>query len=273
MFFYASKILWFFATPSNLIPALALLGVLLLVLTPLRRTGLVLSFGALAGLFLFGLSPLATLALRPLEARFPIPADDGRPVDGIIILGGALDPDKTATLGHADLNEAGERILVGAELALRHPQARILLSGGSGLLRSHDNTEADATLHVYAALGIDPARMIIENRSRNTHENAVFSREAARPREGENWLLVTSAWHMPRSVGVFRQAGFAVTPYPVDFRTMGGGPVNAPFASVSDGLRRLDVAMREWAGLVVYRLTGRTDALLPGPEDRPGGRP
>ena len=85
------------------------------------------------------------------------------------------------------------------------------------------------------------------------------------PRPDERWLLVTSAWHMPRAVGVFRQAGFPVTAYPVDFRTGGRANVLRPFATLSEGLRRLDVAAKEWAGLVGYRLTGRTGELFPRP--------
>ncbi|MCG6121311.1 MAG: YdcF family protein [Microvirga sp.] len=265
MFFYLSKILWFLATPSNLLPTLALVGVALAAATRLRRAGLALSAASLLAILAAGLSPLPSMTLRTLEARFPIPDVDGTRIDGIIILGGALAPDETFARGQPDLNEAGERIVSGLDLALRHPEARILLSGGSGRLFGETFTEAEATARLLQALGLPRERMILEARSRNTHENAVYSMEAARPPEGENWLLVTSAFHMPRSVGAFRQAGFRVIPYPVDFRT--GGPDDPPpgFASVSGGLRRLDVVAREWVGLAAYYATGRSDALFPAP--------
>lgn len=103
----------------------------------------------------------------------------------------------------------------------------------------------------------------MERRSRNTYENAVFTKALVAPKPGERWLLVTSAYHMPRSVGLFRRAGFLVEPYPVDWRI--GERVFA-FENVSaDGLFRTDIAVREWLGLLAYRLSGRTGELLPGP--------
>jgi len=263
MFFYLSKIIWFLVTPSNLLAGLVLVGLALAALTRLRRTGFGLAFAGIAGIFVVGLSPLATWVMHPLETQFPIFADDRDPVDGIVILGGALAPDTTMRLGQADLNEAGERVLIAVELSRIYPQARILLTGGTGRLVSEAYSEAEATAEVLVALGVPRERLIIEGRSRNTHENAVFSRDMAQPAPGERWLLVTSAWHMPRSVGVFRQAGFEVTAYPVDFRTVASRNLVVPFVAVSEGLRRIDVATREWIGLIAYYATGRTDTLLP----------
>jgi uncharacterized SAM-binding protein YcdF (DUF218 family) len=108
--------------------------------------------------------------------------------------------------------------------------------------------------------------MLVEDRSRTTSENAVFSRELAKPKEGERWLLVTSAWHMPRAIGVFEKAGFPVIPYPVDFRVGGSFHGVRGFATISDGLRRFDVGAKEWAGLVAYYLAGHSSELFPGPQ-------
>jgi DUF218 domain len=105
----------------------------------------------------------------------------------------------------------------------------------------------------------------LEDRSRDTDENARQSKAIAQPRPGERWLLVTSAYHMPRAVGAFRRAGFAVEAYPVDWRTRGQQDFIQPFSSVSDGLKRLDTAAHEWVGLLVYWLTDRSSALFPGP--------
>jgi uncharacterized SAM-binding protein YcdF (DUF218 family) len=106
----------------------------------------------------------------------------------------------------------------------------------------------------------------MERNSRNTYENAVFTKALAAPKPGERWLLVTSAYHMPRSVGLFRKAGFAVEPYPVDWRVGRGADIFAFTNIAGDGLGRTDTAMREWIGLVAYRLTGKTSELLPGPD-------
>ena len=265
MFFMLSKILWFLLAPSNLLASFVAIGLMLAALTRLRRTGFILAGAACAGLFLFGMTPLASLALRTLEARFPVPEPIAGTVHGIVILGGAQDPDASVNLGQPVLNEAAERLVVGLELARRFPDARVLVSGGSGALAGSLTSEARAGAIMLADLGLDPARILIEERSRNTHENAVYSLALAEPLEGETWLLVTSAFHMPRSVGAFREAGFDVVPYPVDFRTMGRDGSLPGFGTISDGLRRFDVAMREYVGLVAYRLTRRTDALFPAP--------
>ena len=85
------------------------------------------------------------------------------------------------------------------------------------------------------------------------------------PKPSERWLLVTSAHHMPRSIGIFRKAGFPVEAHPVDFRTRGWQDLDGPFGSLAAGLARTDAAMHEWAGLFVYWLTERTSELFPGP--------
>jgi uncharacterized SAM-binding protein YcdF (DUF218 family) len=265
MFFYLSKIVWFFLTPSNLLMMIVAIGLLAAALTRLRRTGLSLAIAGTAGLFVIGFSPLASWLMNPLETRFPIYQHDGQPVHGVIILGGSLIPDTTMQIGQPEINEAGDRILAAVELSRLYPEAPILLTGGTGRLIAESHSEAEATAFALERLGVPRERMIIEDRSRNTKENAAFSFAIASPAPGERWLLVTSAWHMPRSVGVFRQAGFEVVAYPVDFRTVASRNMTVPFYAASEGMRRMDVAVREWVGLVAYYATGRTDALLPGP--------
>lgn len=265
MFYYLSKIGWFFATPSNLIASVTLAGLALALLPAWKRIGLALAVMSTLALFVAGLSPLASLVLLPLEERFPLFEDDGRPVHGIVLLGGAVDAQDTAALGQISVNEAGDRVLAAIDLATRYPEARVVISGGGGTVFGTGTAEAPVTARFLETIGIAPSRILVEDRSRTTAENAAFTRALVEPKPGERWLLITSAWHMPRAVGVFRQAGFPVTAYPVDLRTGGRANVLRPFAFVSDGLRRLDVGTKEWAGLIGYRLTGRIGELFPGP--------
>jgi len=269
MFFPLSKILGFFAIPSNLIISVGVLGLLLLP-TRFARAGRALAFASLIVLAILGLSPAGNALIIPLEERFPRwDATRGAP-DGIIVLGGAISPDVSAARPDVALNEAAERLTVAAELARRYPAARILFSGGSGALIYDEGAEAAFALRLLEDLGIPRERIMLEDRSRNTVENAVFSKALAHPRPGERWLLVTSAHHLPRAIGVFRKAGFPVEAYPVDWRTRGINDVLRPFATVGDGLRRSDTAVREWVGLAVYWVTGRSSALFPGPtQDNP----
>jgi uncharacterized SAM-binding protein YcdF (DUF218 family) len=264
MFFPLSKILGFFASPSNLIISIGILGLLLLP-TRFARAGRALAFASLVMLAILGLSPIGNALIIPLEARFPRwDATHGAP-DGIIVLGGAISPDVSAARDEVALNEAAERLTVAAELARRYPAARILFSGGSGALIYDEGAEAVFALRLLEGLGIPRARIILEDRSRNTVENAILSKAIAQPKPGERWLLVTSAHHMPRAIGVFRKAAFPVEAYPVDWRTRGADDALRPFATVGDGLRRSDTAVREWVGLAVYWLTGRSSELFPAP--------
>lgn len=264
MFYYISKIAWFFATPSNLLISLIIIGVALGFTRRGRRLGMGLALLAALATAAFGLLPISSALLNPLEERFPVFRDDGRPIDGIILLGGAVDASGSLSRGSLVANESAERLLDTVTLAYRYPKARILISGGGGTVFGDGAAEAPVIADFLKGAGIDPARVVIEARSRTTAENAVFSRELIAPEQSGRWLLVTSAWHMPRAMGAFRKAGLDVVPYPVDFRTV---PEDAlrPFASISDGLRRLDIAAKEWAGLIGYYAAGKTSALLPGP--------
>jgi uncharacterized SAM-binding protein YcdF (DUF218 family) len=269
VFYYVSKIAWFFATPSNLLISLILLGLILALFKRLRRFGIGISLGFTLATFALGLLPVASYILLPLEERFLPFRDDGKPVDGIVLLGGSVEAADSASRGMIVSNESAERVLDTIQLAHRYPAARVLISGGGGTVFGDGAAEAPIIATYLKSVGVDPARILVEDRSRTTSENAVYSKELAKPREGERWILVTSAWHMPRAVGVFEKAGFPVTPYPVDFRTGGGSNNHRPFAFISEGLRRLDLGTKEWAGLIGYYATGRTTALFPGPQDSP----
>lgn len=264
MFFVASKILGFLAFPSNLLVLAGLAG-LVLRATRLRRAGAWLAGTSIVLLALAGFLPLPNLVILPLEQRFPPWNPAGPPPDGIIVLGGAITPEVSAYRGAPQLTEAADRITSGAALALRYPKARLVYSGGSGGLLFNHALEADQALTLFASLGLPRERILSEDRSRNTAENAVDTKALVHPRPGERWLLVTSAYHMPRAVGAFRRVGFPVEAYPVDWRTRGPADLLIPFQRVSGGLARFDEAVHEWAGLVGYWLTGRTSELFPGP--------
>jgi uncharacterized SAM-binding protein YcdF (DUF218 family) len=264
MFFYLSKVLGFVTVPSNLLIFTGLFG-LLLTATRWRRAGMRLMGAALLLLAVAGYSPLANLLIEPLEDRFPPwNASRGAP-DGIIVLGGAINPEVSAARGAPQLNEAAERITAGVELARRYPSAKLVYSGGSANMIFINAMEADQALTLMLGLGVPRERLVIERRSRTTAENAVYSKQLLRPQPEQRWLLVTSAAHMPRAIGVFRKAGFAVEAYPVDWRTRGPGDL-VPFNVLSGGLARLDTAAHEWIGLLAYWLAGKTSELLPSPE-------
>ncbi|GEP09440.1 membrane protein [Methylobacterium gnaphalii] len=265
MFFPLSKIAFFLITPSNFFIVIGLVGCLLLFTQAGAAIGRVLAILGFLGLLAGGLSPLATWTILPLEQRFPAFVDDGRPITGVIVLGGGLMTAISAERDQLTLNDAGERQLALGDLARRYPQARLVFSGGSASLTEGAVTEAGTVGRFAGSLGVPRDRLILEERSRNTRENARFTAELVQPKPEERWLLVTSAWHMPRAVGCFRKAGFPVTAYPVDYRTAGSRDVGRFNTFASDGLLELDLAVKEWIGLVVYRLVGYTDEWMPAP--------
>lgn len=264
MFYYVSKIFWFFAVPSNFLVLLILAGAVLRA-SYWPRMGQRIVLGGVAALFVFGLTPVPLWMLMPLETRFTPYKDDGTPVDGVIVLGGSFESEPTDKYGLMALNDAGERIMAIATVAQRYPTARIIYSGGGSGFVSGRTPEATLVERTVADMGVAPGRVIYERRSLNTYENAVYSKEIARPKAGERWLLVTSAFHMPRSVGAFRKAGWTVIAHPVDFRTGGIEDADRFFASISQGLTRTDTAIKEYVGLTAYWIAGKTDALFPLP--------
>jgi uncharacterized SAM-binding protein YcdF (DUF218 family) len=269
MFFILSKTLGFFAIPSNVLISIALLGAVLMV-TRFARAGRRLAVLGVLLLAVAGLSPLGNALMLPLEQRFqPWNAERGAPT-GIVVLGGAIGPAMSAARGQQPaLNESAERLTVVADLARRFPLARIVYSGGDASLVATGVNEAQFALPMFESFGIARQRIELESKSRNTAENAAFTKALIDPKPQNRWLLVTSAHHMPRSIGCFRKAGFAVEPYPVDWRTRGHRDLFSPPRKASDGLARTDAAMREWVGLLVYWITGRSSELFPGPMNGP----
>jgi len=264
LFFVISKTLGIMLLPTNFMIGLGLIGVMLLA-TRWLRLGRRLMIVSLALLAICAWSPLGKLLLYPLETRFPAwDASKGAP-DGIIVLGGPIDADLSVAHGTAVLSAAGDRIVATAALAHRYPRTRVLYTGGSANLLSNDAKEADFAADLFENLGIARSRLVMERSSRNTLENAEFSKALVNPKPGERWLMVTSAFHMPRAVGLFRKAGFSVEAYPVDWKLGRGAELFTFFNLAGDGLSRTDTAVREWMGLFAYWAAGKTDGWLPGP--------
>lgn len=257
MFFWLSKALWTFADPANFLLLLALFGVVLMWLGVTRSGRALVSF-VVALLLLISVVPVGGYMLAALEARFPA-APDPADVDGIIVLGGALDAASYyANRGSGYTGSIG-RIIEAARLARRHPSARLIVAGGPELASGH--SEAEAARDLLGELGVASDRIELETKSRNTSENAEFVKRIADPRRGQHWLLVTSAFHMPRAMGCFRAAGFPIEAFPVDFQY---GAEAFPRFDLFDGLSEIKYAIHEYVGLFVYWVSGKTETLLPG---------
>jgi len=268
MFFYASKVLWLLGQPGNLF---CLLLILATVLAFTRRTGalrfllVVLSLTAVAtAVFAAGDHVVAAI-----EERFPPPRTMPEKVDGIIVLGGMVNAKLSAERGKPMITAAVERLTEFADLADRYPDAKLVFTAGAGNPRAQQFKEAHFVGPFLKRLGIDPTRVVYEDQSRNTHENAVFSKRLVNPAAGEVWLLVTSALHMPRSMECFRRVGWPVTPIPTDYVTWDDGDLLELQFDFLGGLGNLNRGVHEVLGLIFYWLTDRTDSLFPAPRTAP----
>ncbi len=259
--FEIGRLFWIVAHPARIAFVVLCLGVILLF-TRRWRLGRGLLALLLATSIGLGTIPVGDWLMQQLEQRFPPVAELPSKVDGIILLGGEINAAQTLATGQPV--GRNRRLLAFAELAQRYPDARLVFSGGAGDLFDQRFTEAEAMPIALRAVGIDPARVTFENRSRNTRENALFTRETIKPVSGETWLLVTTAAHMPRAVGAFRKVNLPVVAYPV------GQTITAPlswwfFFTFDGGFRDLGAPLKEIYGLIAYRLFGYTDALFPAP--------
>jgi uncharacterized SAM-binding protein YcdF (DUF218 family) len=264
MFFVISKLVGLITTPSTAVFLIGFLGMLVLVFGH-RRLGIGLFVLSTLLTLILGQTPVANMPLAVLEDRFP-QANLTEAPTGVIMLGGPVDVDLSPARNAITINGAAERVTETAVLAVRYPQARIFLSGGSGHFGDPGaNTESALTKKLLVDFGLPADRIEMEEKSRTTAENAIYSLEAIKPKPGERWLLVTSASHMPRAVGAFRAVGFNVIPYPVDYRTYGFPALRDFPESVAAGFGQIDVAAHEWIGLVGYWLTGKSNALFPSP--------
>lgn len=263
MAFFFSKLFWLFVQPLNTIVALFIAG-LALRATRRTRAGLFLMDVGVIYLLLAAILPLGQLLLLPLEDRFEKPASLPEQVDGIMILGGAVLADVSVARGEVALGDPAERVTTMVTLARRYPDARLVYSGGNAnFLSTARGTEADVMAEFLRDQGMAGARVVLENKSRTTWENVVYSQELLKPKAGERWLLVTSASHMARAVGIFRKLGWPVIPYPVDYRTEGG--IDFDNFAMIQRLNELDLGLKEWIGLVAYYAMGRTASLFPAP--------
>lgn len=251
MFFVASKILWAFFQPLTFI-ALLLLIVLFFRKKEWGRKLLVL----LTVVFLIlGFLPVGSWLLASLERQNPIPVLPAR-IDGIIVLGGAIDAENSAQYGQVQYSPFAARLMETIRLSRIYPQARVIYSGGAGNLTDQDNKEADIAQNLLKDLGIPEKQFIFESQSRNTYENVKFSYSLAHPQAGENWVVITSAFHLPRAVGVFRAQNWPVIAYPAGFIENKSAEPRV-LLDVLGNYWKLKIAAREYIGIIAYQISGK----------------
>jgi len=257
IFFIASKLIGALLRPDTWI-IIVLAIVFLALMTGRRRVALMLSGTLLVVIVTLAVLPLGNLLLQPIERSHPANPSLGQ-VDGIIVLGGGENVRSSVYWGQMQFNEGGDRFAAGLALARQFPDAKLLYAGGSGALRDLGGepvSEASIAERFFLDQGIEPDRLLLEGRSRNTAENARLSLTLANPGNDDVWVLVTSAFHMPRAMRSFEAAGWTqLIAWPVDYRT--SRFVDDIGWNLAQNLQILITAIREQVGQLAYRLTGR----------------
>ncbi|MBF6058218.1 MULTISPECIES: YdcF family protein [Thiomicrorhabdus] len=266
LFFIASKIAWGLLSPGNLLILLFAAGTIALLLKKIVLAKWILLPTSCIALALTAY-PISDALMVPLEKRFAKPAELPKHIDGIILLGGGEDLKRSLSWHTQELGYGGDRYAATLKLARRYPQAPVIFTGGSGLMQlqpeSRDQSEGHLSSTLLTDMGIAKTRLIIEAKSRNTYENFKNIKSLLPKKDGQ-YLLVTSAFHMPRSVGIARKRGIGVIPYPVDYYS-NRSPYRQWDFDFYDHLRILESAWKEWIGLSVYFFSGKTSQWFPSP--------
>jgi uncharacterized SAM-binding protein YcdF (DUF218 family) len=261
LFFYSSKVIWSVISPDSLFALLlaATVGMFYLNYHILARRLLTFLFAAVVVLSLF---PVGSWMLYPLETRFQHNPELAAQVDGIIVLGGSINAETSEAWQQLEMYYSAERLTTFIELARRYPDAKLIFTGGNASINRNKPTEASILNLHWHQLGLDPERIQFENQAKNTAENAYFTKQLAKPLVDSKWVLITTAFHMPRSIGVFCQNSWSLIPYPVDHQVNPGKLLEIEFNLLAHAVQ-LKLAIHEWLGLLAYYLTGKIPDLLP----------
>jgi len=249
---------WWLLTPSTLLVVLVLLAFVAGRLRAGRLAAALLFFPLLVLLALVA-APVDEYLANGLESQTAVPDPMPERVDGVIVLGGAVEWRIGAARGQLTLDDAGERLLAALALAKRYPEAQVVFTGlFEDSLRQEWRGADDQGLLFQD--GLRGHQVTFLGDARSTFEEALLTRERVSPAPGSTWLLVTSALHMPRAVATFRAQGWSVTPFPVDYRSLPAGEWRDAWRldlAVGKRLAGLDRVVREWGAYQVYRRSGR----------------
>ena len=252
MFFFISKIFWAFAQPLTFLGLIFLIGLIFRH----RVWGRTLLQSGAVIFILCGFLPIGPLIIRSLESRAVIPDQLPNKIDGIIVLGGAVNAESSSVLKQPQLNEWSERIFEMMRLSRTFPQAKVIYAGGAGSLHGQGYDESGIVRDMLKDINFPIQNFVFENKSRTTYENIINAKVLASPQPGDNWVLITSAFHIPRSKAVFLKQGWNVISYPAGF--IENGSIEPwQFIDVSGNYWKLNVAAKEIMGIIAYKLSGR----------------
>lgn len=260
MSFFLSKFLWFFFNPFTLFIFIFSIGFIFLIFKKYKISNYMF-FIALSGLLSISIFPIGKFGIYLLEKEFHVQYAYPDKIDGILILSGATDPYLSKEYDSIELNSSAERLTESIFLINKHKKAKIVFSGGSGYLNHPDLDHAKVARKFFKKMNIKNKKIIYENKSRNTYENILFSKKIANPKQGETWLLVTSASHMKRAILISQKQKWKLIPYPVDFNQSKNISFK-PSMNFFSNFVSFQKASHEWLGLFSHYLMGKTEKIF-----------
>ncbi|GAA0558176.1 YdcF family protein [Rhizomicrobium electricum] len=252
MFYYLAQTFWFLCAPSHFAVWLVLAAAVLLYRNRVRAARRC-AIASAAILIVAGFTPLSVWLMHPVEnlySRSTLPAH----LDGILILGGGTDAEILTSRGAPNASYGLARLAAAASIARLHPEARVVFSGGPFPI-GHWDSEAVAARKILIELGARPEQIVLEATSRNTWENFKNTKAIVKPKQDQRWVLVTSAFHMPRAMKIATKSNWPMIPWPSDYMTATSSQY--AFREFPENLQRTDLAVHEGIGVLVYRLSGK----------------
>ena len=260
MSFYLSKILWLIVNPFNIFIFITLFTMFLYFIN-FRRLSLIIYLINFIFIALISFFPIGSYLTYIIEKEFHTNTKIPKRVDGILILGGATNPLLFKEFDQISLNGSAERLVESVMIIRKFEKAKVIFSGGSGIVNRSDLGHSQVAKLFYKKMGVDINKIFFEDKSRNTHENIIYSKKIAKPKKNENWLLITSAFHMKRALLIAEKNNWKLIPYAVDFKNVKEFKL-IPNLNLLSNLNSFQSGLHEWLGLVAYYLMGRTDKFL-----------
>ena len=260
MSFYLSKILWLIVNPFNIFIFITLFTMFLYFIN-FRRLSLIIYLINFIFIALISFFPIGSYLTYIIEKEFHTNTKIPKRVDGILILGGATNPLLFKEFDQISLNDSAERLVESVMIIRKFEKAKVIFSGGSGIVNRSDLGHSQVAKLFYKKMGVDINKIFFEDKSRNTHENIIYSKKIAKPKKNENWLLITSAFHMKRALLIAEKNNWKLIPYAVDFKNIKEFKLT-PNLNLLSNLNSFQSGLHEWLGLVSYYLMGRTEKFL-----------
>ena len=256
MEFYIAKVANYLLEPLYILSFFLLILILLLLFTNYKKLTIFSAKFLLILFLFFGYNPLSNFLLNKIEdfikpSKYPV-----QQLKGIVVLGGSFNSGlQSKERNEVLLNSSAERLTKVLEIYDKNPKLLILFSGFSGELKPQGWSESDMAKKFFLEQGVRSENLIFENKSRNTFENIIYSKDIIKTNKG-TWGLVTSASHMPRSYFAFKKQGLVLEPISVDYRT-GISSIFWINFDIKKGLENWNIILHEVVGVSYYKITGK----------------